>query len=298
MNDSLTEIRSILVELLTGHGQVAAAHLKPRLAAELLERVGIVFDERGLGYKNFLTFLQSNKDIIEVNHPGGPGSVWVSLKTDEISQDEVQRQEAIQNRLPVSVWQAFTNPDPNRKRFYNKEKGIVIHYLEGSARQQDFKHQQEVDIDTDYIEITPISSDQHSEWMKNFLSEHNLAPRVKEVCETIANSVYSSAVNYAFTQSLGRIGESWKLERSKKVHDFAIQWANENNIDFWSAKEVPQSISANRPASSESFEDDDNWRVLIKRAIDLMGKEELARVSIPASAVVRLLRRHSGKSDE
>ena len=222
-------VRRILAEIVRTKSPISGAQLKVQLIWETT-RAGLrQFDERLFGYRKFTDFLADfGSDLITIEYPEGPGDVKVSMRETLNGLDSKYAKPKRENvRLRNDAWQAFTNPDPKRKRFWSKETGAIHHYLEGQDSDLEGRICSQPSL---FIEIQPIKAAIQSAWMKNYLDDAGLSTQQKQVILPILEQPYSSLVNVLFTRALGKNGESWRSFRIGKVLEQAKDWAVSNGV--------------------------------------------------------------------
>lgn len=236
-----------LSAILTSESPQYAARLKQKLNAALLEKGESSFDERKYGFKGFRDFLLNGTQNLIVKHEfNGSGDMAFSL-VGTSNANLTPPASAVGNRhtLRNDVWNAFTNPDKNRVRFYNLENSTIRHFISGQGSQYEVEVEKTPSI---YIEIPPIDSDIQISWMRDFLEKEkdNLSSKY-EILNNMLKAPYSSGVNAAFTGVLGALSEKWVADRLEKVHDQIKIWAHANNIDLQKLESPPAPPSQPAP---------------------------------------------------
>lgn len=282
MNDPYLTKR-LLVQLLRPDSPEFAARLKQRLdVAHVNSGLGR-FDERHYGYRKFSEFLQQGfGDIIRIERPNGPGDVLVYLRApaNEAPTPNFTTKPQASLLLPKlrnDVWQAFSNPDPRRKRFLNRHTGVVRHYLEHEqcAAKEDVESQPEV-----FVEITPIDRSTQQTWMRQYLDTLDLPQDRKSALSTLLNEQYSSQLNATFTQALGPYGYGWRKYRTNQMLNCIQEWAKYNGVDFellkpQQSKETQSSLD---PFGSRELLDP---RRQAQRLLELVEDEKIEELVIP-----------------
>jgi len=141
------------------------ARLKQRLNAAFVSNGLGSFDEKALGFPKFTDYLQRvHGDLVSIERREGLGDILVSLRAASFGRFPAAPIAPTPNQPKASnapvirsaVWQAFANPDPDRKRFFNKHSGKVVHYLVD----RDSRERAEVEASRDsFLEITPIAGE-------------------------------------------------------------------------------------------------------------------------------------------
>ena len=132
------EISKLIVHLLSARSPEFGARLKQRLNALLRERNLEPFDERRYGYKKFQDFLEKGQtDIVQVIRHEDGGDIQVSLKEAAqaaveapVIQSVVSPSEWAGRPIRSDVWQAFANPDPERRRYLDRQTLQIFHPVE------------------------------------------------------------------------------------------------------------------------------------------------------------------------
>lgn len=283
----LESVRQVLAKILKEKSPISGAQLKVRLIWETTQ-VGLPpFDERHFGYRKFTDFLAGiAEDLLTIKHPEGPGDVEVfvrqSLNGPETSFQGSKRQSI---RLRNAAWQAFTNPDPNRKRFWSKETGEIIHYLEG--QNSDFEKKILADPSR-FIEIHPTEAATQTNWMLEFLDGADLSAEQKQAIRPIPVQPYSSLVNVLFTRALGQQGELWRSFRVKKVLERAREWAETNGISFEQLKDTPEDPPATQILAVAVA--GTPVRKRLGEILDMLEDDEIRRVVLPTALACILVR--------
>jgi hypothetical protein len=291
----------LILEILSNRSPELGARLKQKLNSLLVKEGFERFDEKLYGYKRFSDFLEhALVEHVEVAYPEGAGDTLVSLRRHLPAQAPVanKNQQKIPPELPVipsNIWQAFANPDKNRKRFLHKETKSVLHYLE--SEQSEAKDTVARDADQ-YLEIRPIDPSAQLDWMKVFLKGVKLPATERHALEALIGETYSSAVNATFTRALGEHGEAWRHYRTNHVIQNMRDWAQNNKIRFddlcvrHSLSELPQAQAQVQVQDKQ----EQPWlfsltpRQQAARLLELLSEEEIARLVVPNLVNVFLIK--------
>lgn len=270
-----------ILALLHATPRELGARLKQRLNQSLVREGYPALNVRDYGYRKFAEFLKARLgDYVELTWPSSKGDVTVSLRAvaaHDCASNPAPREQL--SSIRTDVWQAFTNPDGKRKRFFNKIDHRIIHFIEGSNDEYAEKwrlNQQ------DYVEIAILTSEIQVRWMREFidlLGEGALDP---QAVETLLSSPYSTGVNTAFTKLLGSRAGEWRKIRTLKIGEHIASWATQNSISIDDLRPSPKRkpIEPVVAASTAALP----VLTIREQAIKLlerMSEDEIARVAIP-----------------
>lgn len=280
-------VSKLLVQILSQSPE-PGARLKQRLSQALVANGYIGFNEKSLGYQKFTSYLlNEHGDTVQVTRPNGGGDIIVSLR----SPVSTAHPEATNSSLSIrnDFWQAFVNPDPNRRRFLNRSTGEIEHFL---ISEETKKKEEEYRSSDAFVEIAPIPEQEQKAWMLNFISKHELSDTEKSTLEAIASERYSSSANNKFSHALGNArGQEWKHFRASRVIKAINAWIESNVIDRSVVHASQKSSYAPRtpelarlgldtqPLSSGTNELNPKAQVL--KLLDLLSDEDVTRVIIP-----------------
>ncbi len=297
MNDQISLVREILRQLLVQPQK--GSRLRPLLEREFEKRTGISFRAAFWSFPKFLTFLEANSDILDIVKPNGPGDITVQLRQDVPSApvSALPPPTSLARFLPSSVWNAFTNPDLRRRRFFSRLSGEIVHYIEGSQTAHHLTIASVVANDSNYVEITPVSAEQQSGWLKEFLASVRVPESKQELLNILAETPYSSAVNTAFIATLEDLGEEWRQFRASRVHEAVRAWAESQNIPLDQVLRLPSHAihgtvdqhghGSLSPASQESSSIND-LRLWLHALIDKLDSTDASQILLPASTLFKL----------
>lgn len=293
--------RQVLAEVLTEAGPQLGAKLKPRLIGELCRRLNWPITESRLLIPRLSSFLAAHSDLVEVRRPIGPGDITVQLRNGGSRGGKVGV-EASHTWYHPSVWAAFVNPDPARRRFLHRQSHEVVHFVDQSASPPNPEFADRVSSDKSFVEIQFARADLQSDWMREFLQTSPLIPGAeKQIAAHFARLPFISSINAAFAAALGPHAETWRRFRAHKIDDLISRWATSNDIDLAqlrtnpmakpfapgeAAKATPEQPS-DVTASPKAVRD---VRSTLRALVESMDDAELRSVLVPLSAIERLLR--------
>lgn len=278
--DELAHIKQLILQLLTSTPHEFCARLKQRLNQLLIAQEGTAFDESKFGSKKFSDFLSDHLgDRLSLEKPVGAGDIRVSLKPS-IARSSAAGVVAPKREQPFTirsdVWQAFTNPDARRKRFFNRVTGVVLHFVEDSGG----KFQQQLDAAPhDYAEIEFIPPAVQQEWMREFLDLLDLPEPGRGALEGLIAAEYSSSVNAAFTKALNGREQEWRKMRTLKVTERIQAWATQHSVKLEALSTRKYANDATPPAPEAPALL--TSRQQATKLLALMSDEDIARVAIP-----------------
>lgn len=290
----MTQVPSPVLQALSGilatQSPQFAARLKQRLTAALQAKGEPAFDERKFGFKGFRDFLERGTQGLFSLEPSDVGSdVTVSLVGAKSHSTPVALAAGgASHSIRNDVWQAFTNPDPARMRFWGVHTFHVRHYLRG----EDSSHAREIqNSPEDFVEIDPIAADTQLSWMRQFVTQHTIPEDRKEVIDSILAKTYSSGINAAFTGALGQLGHQWRQQRIKNVASAIYTWADTHGVPH---ERLSLRTSAERDSSLgttgvEKLSRIDHVgtggiqdpRERAVRLLDLLSNDEISRIVVP-----------------
>ncbi len=276
----------LILQLLHTNSPEFGARLKQRLNKSLISEGRSPFNERDYGHKRFSDFLQSVLgDKISIERPQKAGDIEVSLRhpqsihsSSSFCSPSVSPMKADQSQVIRSdVWQAFTNPDPERKRFFHKETKTIRHFLqEGSSPSRE-----EIERDPhQFIEIDLISGQMQKEWMLAFLDSLRLSSNQRTPLDALIAEPYSSGVNATFTRALGDSGDSWRHYRINKITSIIQAWAEQHEVAFDNLC-VTKNSKTFPLLQSQSTQDQLTPRQKAIKLLELLTEEDIACLVIP-----------------
>ena len=282
MVSDINEIKELIRQLLANStAPELGARLKQRLQAELERRGDARFDERMYGYRKFSELLSDFPGDFEIIKSQGPGDLHVRLQPAHQAQANPLPRAAphLSKPLPVrelprvrnDVWQAFTNPDPRRRRFVHRANGQVHHYLEDD---EDSRFNLDVASEPDrFMEINPVRPQEQLVWMREYVVALSLPDSQSMPLLRLAEGPYTSQLNSMFTSALAEHGLGWRRRRAGRVYEYIEMWANKHNVSLQILIEGP---SKEVESESPSVEDlgrlvSEKPRIARERVIQLLG---------------------------
>lgn len=282
--ESLKVASQLILQLLSNRSPELGARLKQQLNAELVRRGLSPFNEKVYGHKKFADFVRSTlSDSVSIERPEGAGDIQISLRHIAVSQlplgGGVEPSGAIQSPIIRSdVWQAFTNPDPKRKRYFQKRTRAIRHFVTGepSVTQEEIERNSE-----QFVEIEFISGQIQLNWMHSFLDSLRLPLEQRSSLDALIEKDYSSTLNSTFTRALGCNGDSWRRYRTNNVVGVVGDWCQRHGVHFddLCVQKILMDVSpiqgshAERPLTS---------RQQAVKLLELLTEDDIARFVIPS----------------
>lgn len=286
-NDSYSQIARNLLSKLLSAGPMKGATLKLRMLREFEDRAGVPFDAAFRGFPKFSSFLAANADLVEVTRPavGSPGDIAVRLLVTQ-TQSPAQVLRSVESEklqatyLPNPIWLAFTNPDPRRRRRFNRRTLQIEHHLEGELRSDEGG--------AEWVEIKPIPAGEQLEWMRRFVNSETLPAAISERLLPILDQPYSSASLYLFRLAAGEHGDAWRRFRTDNVMAAVKDWCNQNGVPF---SDVSRQVIKATPAPRSQAT---SLRHILTEAVRTASEDELKLILVPAS-LLALVAHSSGR---
>ena len=288
-------VRSVLRAVLSS-GSVLGARLRPLLVEEFRRATKRDLEPVLKSFGKFSAFLAANADLVDVRADDS-GDIRVSLKAAGAPRVPAP---GPARRLSRELWQAFTNPDERRRRFYHRDTREVVHYMDGSVEERDKSLARRVSSDGRFVEMEFSRAQDQNGWMREFLdSTSGLSDATRRVAGHLVGVPYESSVNRAFASALGVYGEAWRRFRFAKVSERVERWAETNSIVLEpggsdpAAGTSPVSLDGVDPSSTPV--DAEELRSSLQSAIRSMNATELAQVLVPATVCARIGGARSGE---
>lgn len=302
MSDELLA-RAVLAQILSSTADsIKGAALSAKLRRAYEMRAGKPMQLRNWGYGSFAEFLERHADIARVSRPNEPGDIEVQRASAGFS---IAEPAASARSLPPRIWQAFTNPDPARRRFLHRRHGDVAHYLVSSDSAADERARLRVDSwGRDAVEIDPIPGDIQRSWMEEFVRTVNLEGPARNTVAKLLAADYTSENNFFFMAALGGKGHRWRGYRAGKVREWVESWATDRGVpnhvleDSGIGRGVDDlssdtfSLVSN---SSPSYTIGSQERSSLIEFLAGLSDDELNRVMVPLSIVRAALGTRSAK---
>ncbi|MEW9585101.1 hypothetical protein [Paraburkholderia sp. DGU8] len=298
MHDVRDASSQFLTQLLSVDSPELGARLKQRLKAAFVSNGLGVFDEKSLGFQKFTDYLlRVHSDLVSVERREGLGDVLVFLRTTPVAR-ALYAPTLKQPKAPAApvirseVWQAFANPDPERKRFFNTETDKVVHYLEGKNSTE--RAQVEASPGS-FVEISPISKDLQARWMREFLDSASLPSSEKDALGPLISEPYSSTVNATFSRALGAHSVAWRKYRTAQVTSTIEKWAADAGVALTKLHVAPTEVTSgamqgagavgshaaatltSAPATSEPMPP----RQQVLKLLELLTDDDISRLVLP-----------------
>lgn len=280
MNDSakLDVARELILAVLSD-GPMKGATLKLRILGDFERRTGEPFNSAFRLYPKFSSFLAANADLVEVVRPpeGVAGDITVRLRQRSPNGASVPTSIpplASECHLRHDVWQALTNPDPNRRRFFDRNRHTVVHYLAPDVPEV-------LERDAGWVEIKPATADEQASWVREFAEFEPLPESKRRLITLIGTEPYSSQANADIIGVLAEYSGVWRAFRASKVIELAHTWSAQAGIPFEAiAKRREKSVTAPKAVTGDGLRD------VLLRVIASASEDELRQIQLPASLFI------------
>jgi hypothetical protein len=277
-----------LIQVLSANPNELGARLKQLLIAEYSRRGWGAFDERSLGFANFKDFLErGHSKLVSIKKSDGSPDIQVTLVSSQANHGaaaEPAPRRASKSIIRGEVWQAFSNPDPTRARYYHIPTSRIIHF--NKTETSPFKS--EVDrAPEQYTTIEPISGDTQISWMKEFLQQNPVEGAELDALQALLGSPYTSDANVVFTRTLGKKADDWRKFRTNRVIEQIRSWAEAAGVSMnglW----TPSSTAGDKAVAANPSSIDVRGKA--NKLLELMTDEDISRVIIPTMLSTILIR--------
>ena len=273
----LTESRALLIRVVEElfakrHSPVPGALVKAQIVAESIAS-GSTFDERALGFRNFLHFVKETPEIAVQIRPGS--DVLLAPKTAE---DILSAYARPLPRLRRDFWRAFIEfPVMNTVRLYDAQEDKVFYESVPTQRKG--------------IPIEPIPRQTQVEWRRNFAEEQSELTR-----EPLLGSLAGSGSS-VFNQFARRLRENpalmqaWNRYLQKKITDYVSTWAKANSIseERWSSGKMRTDDGSFKEAAQEKTHSV-SQRSELYNFFDNLPIEDLLQLRVPLDWVLKVTR--------
>nr|AIU94562.1 hypothetical protein [Stenotrophomonas maltophilia] len=211
--------------------------------------------------------------------PGGDMEV-LSLAAAAAQPVAVRGEHRAMSAAREDVWIAFSNPDPQRLRYFNRKTGAVKHF-----QQTDLGAAVGLTPVADWVKIEPVPGTQQTAWMQEFLAQ---ASTLVAADYPMIAQPYRTAVNVEFTKALGAAGKQWTQFRTGKMFEVMSQWAQRAGVDVSMLLPSFETRHAHPPVSTASLTDaaalSPKQRAL--KLIESLTDQEIADTLIPLMASI------------
>ncbi|MEQ5837666.1 hypothetical protein [Marinobacter sp. NFXS9] len=267
-------IKDLIRQKLSEQSPELGARLKQKINQALMSEGLPTLVERDYGFKKFSELLEGTLGTELAIHKSdtASGDILVEFAPRQTAHPQALGIENL--KLRNDVWQAFTNPDPDRKRFFNPSENTITHF-KVSTNPEQFDRMIESNA---YVEIKPIRGQTQIAWMKEFLSTKRPEIERELKISGILEKPYTSKSNVEFTKALPNDGVEWRQYRTQKINKVIKDWALEHNI----ALEKLQSLAIEAPKGLKPSNSKLTAREKAHKLLDMLSDEEIASYAIPS----------------
>ena len=260
LNFALQLTREIVRDNFAKKGKAISGATLKALLLKKAEGAGKSFQERVLGFRSFLDFVSSDKELTVERRDGSDflvqpstGATVDTSSTDTLSPQLLTRQDS-QPRIREDIWFAFMSfPRQGIRREYNRETGRVLYLPENTET-------------ANGVLITPFTKEQQIEWRKEFTKTVDAGLR-----ESLEQALGAHNAFREFSISLKLqpdLMKKWNVFLLSKVEPVISAWAEQNKIptETWRQRKT---------------EWRDNQRRALYRLLDEVPVEDLLETKVP-----------------
>jgi hypothetical protein len=261
-----------------------------------LQRKNSSFDERALGYKRFIEFLEDAeaKGYVSVlrdplNHPRiYPAGEATAKAKAAISESDAVAMGTL--RLRSDVWRSVIDWEQNYTRAWDRRISRAFMYPSDDESTPPWEKQP-----NRFVQMTQISQEQQIGWMKEF-AEAQLDNAREELVAALAPGAPRG--KFRLTLAKNSLDAAWSRSLQAHAARFVQDWAAANSVsikhlfDQRSPDPEPAMASASTTETSEpaitgtDAGQTTRLRAELHRVIDRMSLEELASLRIPAGYLI------------
>ncbi len=240
---------------------------------EQASQQGASFNERELGFKNFIEFVRTVPEIAIQQRPGSDMILAPKGAEETLS--------AYAHRLPRvrrDFFRAFIEfPVPDTCRIYDPVQDKVIYEPAGGKRNG--------------IPIEPIKKDTQVEWRREFAAEQ------PDEVNTVLTAALGSPHGSPFTEFARRLREhplvarSWNRYLQKRITDCVASWADANKVssDLWQV--AADDFLAGSPTTGTDLRPrGTSQRTELYNFFDSLPLEDLLKLRVPLELVLKAAR--------
>jgi hypothetical protein len=261
LKDALEFMREIVNDSFAKKGiPITGAALKVRLIRKA-EAAGKTFQERALGFRNFVEFVLSDKDLAVERREVGDfsvkpieaGPVELPASRSELTASKLIKSASSSPRIREDLWFAFMSfPKPGFRREYNRETDKVLYPPDSAPRAG--------------IVIESIAREQQIDWRKEFSGTIDAGVR-----ESLLQALSAPNPFREFSIALKLqpdLLKKWNSFLFSKIHPVISSWAEQNKIptEVWQLART---------------DGQDSQRRALYRLLDQVPIEELLEITVP-----------------
>lgn len=278
-------VSPLLKQLLEARSPEIGARLKQRLTALLVVHGYEPLDVRKLGYRTFRDFLERTQgELVKIDHRPDNTDIQVSLRATEAGPSASTNNIGVDSdRIRSDIWQAFASPNPQRKRFLDKQTFAVKHFLENVTSDASVEVSANLQ---NFIEIHPSPGSDQIAWMKEYLDSIPIQGAERPPLDAMLTQQYSANLNSTFTRALGEKGDGWRHFRTQKISQVIEHWAASNNVPLERLRKTTATplTLADKPIAKE------NARARAQMLLQLLSDEDISTVVVPILVSTILVR--------
>lgn len=270
--------------------QVIKSNLNPNHGYLHVARLGVLLRNSNpgvtwqkFGFTTLAAFLEVLSDRRQIDLiKTEKGALAVKLPDVEFQLEPPPSRPAY-NPLRKPVWVAFVLEEPGGRRFLHRVSGRVLLSIQQVPSPAD-----------EWVEITPVSSEEQRGWAREFLGAKQI--RREELVEAVDATEWYKDFPRELRELDPLLLREWNQIRSAKISEVVTSWCASNAIStalvFQSAPRVPRapSLKAREPVEHEEFRPADDIRQIILDALSRLPTEALLEIPIPAKYLLPAIR--------
>jgi len=282
-------LRDEVAKLNQGSRVPTAAGLKSSLQRNYQD-----FNERELGYKRFIEFLedaQAHGYVSVLRDSFGHPRIYPTGAATAIAKVAISEPDAVamgSHRLRSDVWRAVIDWEENYTRAWDRRVGRAFMYPADDGSTPPWTKQPDR-----FVQITPISQETQIGWMKEFAEF-----QIDDARDELVVSLGVGAPRGQFKQVLAKyqLDAAWSRALQAHAARFVQGWASSNTVaikhlfDHRSHGSQTGTTEGQRAQTTALAVSDilrpDTLREELHRVIDRMSPEDLASLRIPAGYLI------------
>lgn len=270
--------------------QVIKSNLNPDRGYLHVARLGVLLRNSNpgvtwqkFGFSTLASFLgvlseRRQIDVIETEK----GALAVKLPEGDFRLQPPQSPPAY-NPLRKPVWVAFVLEEPGGRRFLHRVSGRVLLSIQQAPAPVD-----------EWVEITPVSSDEQRAWAREFLATKQIER--EDAARALAADEWYKEFPRVLRELDPPLLREWNQIRSSKISELVSSWCAANAIStalvFQFEPRVPRVpvVRTRLPVERVATRPTDDVRKIVLEALSQLPTEALLEIPIPAKYLLPAIR--------